>query len=73
MDEVPTAKVSTATAANIRLGRSLKLPPNVEYEDPRVKEIAIKQEELFQKFEQLNAEMLALDEELLQISRNCKV
>ena len=73
MDEVSTAKVSTLTAANIRLARSLQLPTNVEYENPRVKEIAIKQEELFQKFEQLNAEMLALDEELLQISRNCKV
>ena len=71
MDEVSTAKVSTLTAANIRLARSLQLPTNVEYENPRVKEIAIKQEELFQKFEQLNAEMLALDEELLQISRNC--
>ena len=69
MDEVSTAKVSTLTAANIRLARSLQLPTNVEYENPRVKEIAIKQEELFQKFEQLNAEMLALDEELFQISR----
>ena len=68
MDE---AKVSTLTAANIRLARSLQLPTNVEYENPRVKEIAIKQEELFQKLEQLNAEMLALDEELFQISRNC--
>ena len=71
MDEVSTAKVSTLTAANIRLARSLQLPTNVEYENPRVKEIAIKQEELFQKLEQLSAEMLALDEELLQISRNC--
>ena len=68
MDE---AKVSTLTAANIRLARSLQLPTNVEYENPRVKEIAIKQEELFQKLEQLSAEMLALDEELFQISRNC--
>ena len=69
MDEVSPAKVSTLTAANIRLARSLQLPTNVEYENPRVKEIAIKQEELFQKLEQLSAEMLALDEELFQISR----
>lgn len=68
MDE---AKVSTISAVKRRFGRSLKLPTNVEYEDPRVKEIAIKQAELFQKLEQLNAEMLALDEELFQISRNC--
>ena len=52
--------ITTKLAFNIRFERGLQLPVNREYEDPRVKEIAIEQEKLLNRMSDLDIELAAL-------------
>ncbi len=62
-----TGRVSTDLAYRLRFKSFFPLNPKSDYEDDRVKEIAVKQGKLWDKYYKYSDEMLELDKQLIAI------
>ena len=52
--------ISNEVARYVRIERALMLPVDREYETPRIKEIAIRQQEIMDEFHVLDMELIKL-------------
>ena len=59
--------ISTDLAYRLRFSRGYPLNAKRPYEDERVKQIAIKQEKLWEEYHKLSKEMQELDDQLISI------